>query len=341
MKQSINLNRRTIFLLHTGAWIFIFLLPYIFSSEHAKEKDADDIAFQKLDTVTNFLWMGLFYLNILVLVPRFLYQKKYLLYIGTLLVSFCVIMLLHGALFRPFVPDRNFKFLVSAIHNLIPFFFTVLVSVVYKMIADKIKTDLETAKLKSENLKTELSFLRSQINPHFLFNVLNSIAALVRLKSNELEPTVMKLSSLMHYMLYETDDEKVVLKSEVEYLQAYIDLQKQRYSDELSFNVSLNIKEDWHTVEPMLLIPFVENAFKHGGVLPKPIIEITLAADKGVLNFTVKNKYDNAEVLKDKSSGIGLMNVQRRVELLYPGKHQLLINKRDGWFEISLQLILK
>lgn len=341
MKQSIKLNKRTIFLLHTVAWIFIFLLPYIFSAEHAREIDADDIAFQKLDTLTNFLWMGLFYLNILVLMPRFLYQKKYLLYIGTLLVSFCVIMLLHGALFRPVVPGHDFKFIVSSIHNLIPFFFTVLVSVGYKMIADKIKTDLQTAKLKSENLKTELSFLRSQINPHFLFNVLNNIAALVRMKSNELEPTVMKLSSLMHYMLYETDDEKVVLKSEAEYLQAYIDLQKQRYGDELLLSLSLNIKEDWHTIEPMLLIPFVENAFKHGGAMPKPAIEIVLAADNGVLTFTVKNRFDNADILKDKSSGIGLMNVQRRLELLYPGKHQLLITKLDGWFEISLQLILK
>ncbi len=194
----------------------------------------------------------------------------------------------------------------------------------------------------SENLKTELSFLRSQISPHFLFNVLNNIVALVRLKSKELEPTILKLSSLMQYMLYETDDEKVLLKSEADYLQSYIDLQKLRFGDRLTLNVDLALQEDWHAIEPMLLIPFVENAFKHGtGMVETPVIDISLQAIDNELTFIVKNKYIEEDRAKDKVSGIGLTNVKRRLQLLYGKNHKLTIDKTDGLFSITLQLTLE
>ena len=105
-------------------------------------------------------------------------------------------MLIHGLLFKPLVRGHQFNFIRSSEHNIVPFLFTVLISTVYSLVAQKIKSDILSAKLQQENLTTELSFLRSQISPHFLFNVLNNIAALVRMKSNDLEPTVMKLSSL-------------------------------------------------------------------------------------------------------------------------------------------------
>jgi LytS/YehU family sensor histidine kinase len=191
----------------------------------------------------------------------------------------------------------------------------------------------------SENLKTELSFLRSQISPHFLFNVLNNIVALVRLKSDELEPTILKLSSLMQYMLYETDDEKVLLKSEADYLQSYIDLQKLRFGDRLKLNVNLGLKEDWHTIEPMLLISFVENAFKHGtGMIENPIIDISLQAVNNELAFIVKNKFIDDDQAKDQVSGIGLINVKRRLQLLYGKNHDLNIDSTDQWFIVTLKL---
>ena len=215
-------------------------------------------------------------------------------------------------------------------------------SATYKTIADRMKTEaMLTAKLQ-ENLKAELSFLRSQISPHFLFNIMNNIAAMVRLKSDELEPTVHKLSSLMQYMLYETDEEKVLLQSEIENLQSYIDLQQQRFSEKLTLHISLDVKENWHSIEPMLLIPFVENAFKHGtGLIKNPEIEIELKAENDQLYFVVKNRFIQTETTKDKTSGIGLANVKRRLELLYGNMHQLVINKAEGWFIVSLQLTFK
>lgn len=209
------------------------------------------------------------------------------------------------------------------------------------MIAENIKTDISTSRIQQENLKTELSFLRSQISPHFLFNVLNNIAALARIKSNDLEPTVMKLSSIMQYMLYETDEEKVVVKSEAEYLQAYIDLQKQRYGDELNLQVSFDVKEEWHSIEPMLLIPFVENAFKHGGILRSPEIHVCMSVVDSELHFVVKNKFEESKATKDKTSGIGLANVKRRLELLYPNMHALKLDKQKDWFIVDVIINLK
>jgi LytS/YehU family sensor histidine kinase len=220
--------------------------------------------------------------------------------------------------------------------------FTLVVSIAYKTISDRANAEKVTNEKKQENLKTELAFLRSQISPHFLFNVMNNIAAMVRLKSEELEPTIHKFSSLMQYMLYETDEERVLLQSEIEYLQSYIDLQQQRFSEKLSLNASLNVKENWHTIEPMLLIPFVENAFKHGtGLMQNPEIDIELKAINGQLDFTVKNKFIKTETIKDKISGIGLANVKRRLELLYGDRHHLVIDQKDGWFTVSLQLTFK
>ncbi len=334
-------NKRTVLLMHIIAWAIIFSLPYIFSSEYTSEKDPDELAFQHLDTATNFLWMGLFYLNFLMLMPNLFNTKKYLFYITALLFSFFIIMLIHGALFKPLVPGHQFSFITSSEHNIVPFLFTVLISAVYRLVAQKIRADILSSKKQQENLTSELSFLRSQINPHFLFNVLNNITALIRLKSNELEPTVMKLSSLMQYMLYETDEEKVVVKSEAEYLQAYIDLQKQRYGNELNLQVSFYVKEEWHSIEPMLLIPFVENAFKHGGILRNPEIYICLLVADGKLHFVVKNKFEKSKTIKDKTSGIGLANVTRRLELLYSNNHFLKIDKQADWFNIDLTIIIQ
>ena len=342
LEGFIQIKKNQILFMHIIVWAMIFLLPYVFNTWDEKGETSSVDPYRSINTVTNFLWMGLFYLNAYVLIPRLFFKRKYLQYTLVLFASFCIIMLLHGALFKPFVTGRSFNFIPSSVHNIIPFLFTILVSATYKTIADRIKTETLLADTQQENLKTELSFLRSQISPHFLFNVMNNIAAMIRLKSNELEPTVHKLSSLMQYMLYETDEEKVLLQSEIENLQSYIDLQQQRFSEKLKLHVSLNVKENWHTIEPMLLIPFVENAFKHGtGLVQNPEIDIELKAENGKLYFIVKNRFIDTETIKDKTSGIGLANVKRRLELLYNNRHHFTINKTGNWFTVSLELTLK
>ncbi len=173
-----------------------------------------------------------------------------------------------------------------------------------------------------------------------MFNVLNNMVSLARKKSELLEPSLIKLSSLMRYMLYETDEEKVPIEKETEYLQSYIDLQQQRYGKKVSINVNLYPPDRNYFIEPMLLIPFVENAFKHGtGLIENAHIDIDMKAKNNILYFSVTNKYDAAsQEIKDKASGIGLANVKRRLELLYPLHHELYINKEDNLFAVSLKI---
>ena len=143
-------------------------------------------------------------------------------------------------------------------------------------------------------------------------------------------------------MLYETDEQKVSLEKEIEYLQSYIDLQQQRFGKNVAVHTCFKEINGNYNIEPMLLIPFVENAFKHGtGLIENAEIDIELKAENNILYFTVRNKYNHqTEEVKDKTSGIGLTNVERRLNLLYAKNHTLQITKKDGWFTVSLQLNL-
>lgn len=330
--------------LHVLIWLMVFLIPYIFSADmrqNAQHHDNDQDDFLYLNTALDFCWVAIFYFNAGLLIPRLIYTRKIVFYILSLAGVFVLVILLDNIFFKLLSMPRNFSIAHSTEHNFIPFLFTVAVSSAYKAISDKTRADKWISEKQSEHLKTELSFLRSQINPHFLFNVLNNITALVRMKSDDLEPTVMKLSTLMQYMLYETDEEKVIVISEAEYLQAYIDLQQQRYGDELTIKVVFDIKEDWHTIEPMLLIPFVENAFKHGGMMRYPEIQLQLSTEQSELRFVIKNRFEETKAIKDKTSGIGLANVKRRLELLYPGRHIMKMDRQNGWFIIDLKITLQ
>jgi two-component system, LytTR family, sensor kinase len=146
----------------------------------------------------------------------------------------------------------------------------------------------------------------------------------------------------MQYMLYDTDEEKVLLIDEAQYLQSYIDLQQQRFGAKIKISAALNVAGSTNAIEPMLLIPFVENAFKHGvGLIDKPEINIELYTKENELYFFVQNKYSVANDTKDKTSGIGLANVQRRLELLYGKDFNLALKKEDNLYTVSLQIKLK
>ena len=166
---------------------------------------------------------------------------------------------------------------------------------------------------------------------------------MARLKSDQLEPTIIKLSSLMRYILYETDEETVSLKKETEYLQSYIDLQRQRMGNKVQLNIRMEPGEDEYVIAPMLLIPFIENAFKHGtSAINAPVIDIELYTSSNMLYFRVANKYNkDVKEIKDKTSGIGLQNVKRRLNLLYGSRYSLLINDIDNRFTVSLQINLQ
>jgi LytS/YehU family sensor histidine kinase len=220
-----------------------------------------------------------------------------------------------------------------------PFLLVTTIGLTLRLIGDKQRKEKDIAERETENLKSELSFLRSQVSPHFLFNVMNNVVSLARLQPQKVEPTLIKLSSLMRYMLYESDEKKVEIRKEVEYLQAYIDLQALRFGDDVKVTFQQDIQDNI-LIEPMLFIPFVENAFKHGiGLLSNPEINIFIQNKDNVLIFKCLNKFENnSNDSKDDASGIGLRNVQRRLELLYPEQHDLKISKNGDWFEVNLEI---
>lgn len=289
-------------------------------------------------------WVLLTYVNNGVLLPRYFARRRYNAYSGFLLLIFLLLFAINWLTFQLLLPEHHFKVIGFVVFYLFPAFFFLACSTAVYFFREKLRSDRLAKERENENLKSELLFLRSQVSPHFLFNVLNNMVALARKGSDQLEPSLIKLSSLLRYMLYEAAEEKVLLRKELDYLQSYIDLQTQRFRKSLQVDYAVGEVDDAYQLEPMLLIPFVENAFKHGVAgTADAVIRINLKAVNGVLQLNVTNRYfaEAQTGEKDKSSGIGLTNVRRRLSLLYPGKHELHIDTRNDWFAVSLTINLR
>ncbi len=323
---------------HILAWLVLFSLPVILH----REPDQSRMNWRALLNIRSLIFDAccilFFYFNALLLIPRLLNRKKigyYIFLIVLLLVVFLFIINIFPKAGQASGFHREYLFAIF------PYLFIWAMSTVYWFITDKVKTEQLMKEKENENLKTELSFLRSQVSPHFLFNVLNNMVAMARLKSDLLEPSLIRLSGLMRYMLYESDEASVTLLRETEYIHSYIELQKIRYASSLFIRLDMD-PGDNQLIEPMLLIPFIENAFKHGtGSIEDPLIDISLKISGGLIDFRVKNKFDAATLeIKDRTSGIGLPNVIRRLNLLYGQKHMLTIEKGKGLFTVSLQIKL-
>jgi two-component system, LytTR family, sensor kinase len=346
MKLTWVSKKHVSILLHILFWVVLFSLPSLFrprqenNVQQHQQAEATRFFYQYL--VNCFSWVCLFYFNSYVLMPVLVNRKKYLRFAVSLISVFVVLLLLNWLSFNLIISKGRFSFTLFVFFYFFPSIFILACSIAFTMFRDKLLSDRLAIAKETENLKTELAFLRSQVSPHFMFNVLNNMVFLARKKSDQLEPSLFKLSSLLRYMLYETDEEKVLLEREVEYLQSYIDLQLQRFGSKVKMNVIIEDFDKGCFIEPMLLIPFVENAFKHGtGFKHNSEINIELKARNKLLEFMVSNYYDNSITqVKDKTSGIGLQNVKRRLNLLYRNEHTLLIDQKDNYFTISLQLNL-
>ncbi len=344
MKTSWYSKKWVVILLHVISWMVLFTLPKLLipsyeGHDRLKElpKPFNDNVFI---TIINFSWIALFYINSLIFIPRLIYRKKYWLYGLVNLMGYIYLTFQIWFIFFIYHAIQFFNWRLHLVYSFFVYLFIQASSTAYQMIKDRIEADNLLKERENENLKTELSFLRSQVSPHFMFNVLNNMVALARKKSDQLEPSLIKLSSLMRYMLYEADEDLVSLESEIEYLHSYIDLQLQRFGNKVSIKLDFSDVDADYEIEPMLLIPFVENAFKHGvSALADALIEIELKAINNKLLFVVRNKYNSQlEEIKDKTSGIGLANVKRRLLLLYQSNYQLTIDDSNNSFTVFLHL---
>ncbi len=193
--------------------------------------------------------------------------------------------------------------------------------------------------LEKQNLKSELALLKYQINPHFLFNTLNNVDALIHESNQKASLALNKLSEIMRYMIYDSEKEKVPLREEINYIESYISLQKLRITNEnnISFNISGNI--DNIQIAPMIFITFIENAFKHSSLKKtENSVMIKLDVSENQINFSCDNSLSFPPAEKDESSGIGLEMIKKRLELIYPKVHELKINKTEQNFAVNLKI---
>jgi two-component system, LytTR family, sensor kinase len=293
----------------------------------------------ELSTFTVFLLYGLF--------TYFLFQKlfrknKKVTFLYWVAGSAAIIFLRYGIeemLFPALLHFSNYSSSTTVLYYFVDnIYFACLYSsfgAVYFFIQSEQQYQLKESQLQLANKQTELSFLRSQINPHFLFNSLNNIYSLVYHQSDQSLTAIAKLSDLLRYMLYDTN-EKVPLQKELDYIHKYMELQQLRFEQPLPAHMEITGNPGKASIPPLLLIPFVENAFKHGDVKHGNTIRIKLHADDEVIRFSISNAIGHQQ--KDAGGGIGLENVQRRLELLYPDRHTMQVQKTKDIFDIELEI---
>ncbi|MEL7123582.1 MAG: sensor histidine kinase [Bacteroidota bacterium] len=217
-----------------------------------------------------------------------------------------------------------------------------MISTVLESIQIHYKDEQLSNQIKREKLEAEMKFLKSQINPHFLFNALNNIYALSLLRSELTSEVVLKLSDMLRYMLYHTNSQQVLLKDEIHYIKNFIDLYTLKEDAPLQIKTSFKDIDPNLKIAPMVLIPFVENAFKHSKIedTKNSWLQIGLQAKAKILSFNISNSIPKNNFKKDGTGGIGLVNVKRRLELQYPNKHLLSIDKTASVFHVTLKLEL-
>jgi two-component system, LytTR family, sensor kinase len=337
------MKKRWQILWHIIFWIILIAFFLVVARNNAKFTTEDLLVIFLLYPFIN---ISLFYLNYLLFIPRFFDKKRYGFYAITVIISIIVYgFIKYGValLFKSIVLTRMKGEVVSFGSYFLSSVFTSLIflflSAVLKFMVDWFLNERIQRDLENQRLTAELAFLKSQINPHFLFNSLNSIYSLAYQRSETTPEAILKLSEIMRYMLYECNDNKVDLGKELQYLQNYIDLQKIRFGNKAFIDFNVEGKVEYQQIVPLLLIAFIENAFKHG-VANNALTPIRLLIDveDTHLHFYIQNRKHRNN--RDEVGGIGLNNVKRRLDLLYPGKYNLDIRDEADTYTVELSLVL-
>ncbi|WP_316769491.1 sensor histidine kinase [Pedobacter frigiditerrae] len=333
-------------ILHVIFWVI--MLGGAFATLFLWEHTTKDIIYSYgLFSVLN---LSGFYINYIFLIPELIQKrKKYWLYV----LSF-IFVLVASVLIKTTIAVLNPDDVLTSIRGkeihhisvndyvLVSTFFSgfILVSsCIIKFSVDWFSNEKIQRNLESEKKDMELQFLKSQLNPHFLFNSLNNIYSLAYQKSEKTADAILKLSEIMRYMIYESNDSWVDLSKEVEYVTSFVELQKLRFKDGASVVITINGEIDGQKIVPLILISFVENAFKHGVANePEDPIKINIIANQKILHFSVSNK--KSKTNKDAMGGVGLNNVERRLQLLYPDRYKLNIVNSATHYTTELMLDL-
>jgi len=327
--------------------IFIWLFAIFANIPYSGIKNGM-VTGQLVTYIIGFLYLMItFYLFYLIFVPLFLDRKKLgrfliISFLTVLIMPFFGYMLLFlvracfEGTFEHFLRGYSFSTHMSG-------FFPVLTAAVFGSFFRVIINWFNSMNLNNETdrqkLSAELNLLKSKLNPHFLFNTLNNIDSLIQSDPGKASLSLIRLSEMMRYLTYETSTDFVELEKEVDYIRNFIELYRMRIK--APEDIVFNYKGDMRTlVSPALFIPFVENAFKFGRFRDiKPSLEINLSSEKGIIVFEISNHFDKVTGTRpDGHSGMGIANLKRRLELVYPGKYQLKISDENQVFHVSLTI---
>ncbi len=362
-------NNKTIVTLitHILAWIVFITLPFLVFFPRLRDFSMSNHQLAQI-VCTNVFLVLFYYLNTLVLVPRLLAKEKWFWYILSVIVCLWIflyapkqIALLiaepdpYNEFNREWIRVRNpaYKGIqhpqgqgfnrgqrpVADPYNTVLFLLIFTVGTCISVIQRWLKTEQNRKATENEKLNTELSFLKSQVNPHFFFNTLNNIYSLAVVRSEKTAPAVMKLSAIMRYILTETQHDLVPLSNEVDFIHNFIDLQKVRLTDKVILHFSAKGNDDNLLVAPLLFIPFVENAFKYGvSTKESSNINIEIKTVGTRILFSSVNYIVPSENNLMENTGIGINNVKRRLELMYPGKHKVTTFEKDNYYNVQLEI---
>lgn len=359
MKNSNIKNKALPYLLHALVWLVLIILPQIIISRLSGNNDSIAWRFYINASIIGII----FYVNYLWLVPKFyLNEKKALFFILTLLLVVCCYFLLDYTNQILHNQDRN-RVVAESIEKGIrekrserpPFkimqiYGYSLLSVVIigfsfglRIIEKHAVSEKKQKELEKEKLNSELAFLKNQVSPHFFFNTLNNIYSLIEINTTDAQESVLKLSKLMRYLLYESEHGETQLSNELDFMKHYIDLMKLRISKKVKLEIEFPEKYTDFKIPPLLFIPFIENAFKHGiSYRDKSFINISMQTNNNTIVFNCSNSLamQTDKETSENHSGIGLENVKKRLNLLFPNRHSLKIEKKEQTFDVQLEINL-
>ncbi|WP_343487936.1 histidine kinase [Allomuricauda sp. d1] len=314
----------------------------------------DDYSYSLQSNIIGFpIHMALTYFNIYYLMPKFVFKKKYLTYAILMVISLFIMLLakynltyyLISTNVWPEGPEPIDSLTINyGVQMMLGELYVVSFVTAIKITIDWLREHSKLHELEKRQLSTELRFLRSQVSPHFFFNTLNNIYSLTLKKSNRAPEVILKLSELMRYLLYATDKRKQTLKNEIECIQNYIDLERIRFDDSLEVEIEISGDLENKVIAPMLLMPLIENCFKHGASqnIGKTRISLSVHVEEDFLYFKLSNtkpKRKKKDKMPTRAGGIGLSNVRKRLELGYQKEdYELNINEKDNEFHVLLKL---
>jgi len=338
--------RRFTIALHALVWVLLLVIPYVSTDQVFNSLDAGaNVKYLLLCFVLSAMLIMVFYINYFFLIPKFLLLKKYWLYFPFLLLAMGAVVTLSVAILDVAEFDSEIlseanpfaeKIIPVIIINVLALWLLATVSSVLWTVYDRLK------QTESEKLTAQIASLKAQINPHFLFNTLNNIYATAMDTAPKVADMVDKLSEMMRYTMKDTQKDFVLLEDELNYISNFIELQKTRLDRSVKLEYRGLDNVPVLQIAPMMLIPFIENAFKHGvNSEQKSRIKIDIAMNDKAIQLNVVNNKVSVQRDVSESSGLGIENTKHRLNLIYPSKHLLMIKETEKEFMISLYINLQ